>query len=78
MNETEAAIVCPRKIAKKMDIANELQTVLNRHTMLQLRIAGNEAINDDQGAFQQLDGENADEPAGQVQIEGHAQIQPQH
>lgn len=78
MNETEAAMVCPRKIAKKMDIANELQTALNRHTMLQLRIAGNEAVDD--GAFQQLNGENADEPAGQlqVQIEGHAQIQPQY
>jgi hypothetical protein len=73
VNEIEVSIVCPRKTDKKIDIAKELETALNRHTMLQLRNAEN-------GEFQanphQLDRENADEPAGQVQVEG--QIRPQH
>ena len=71
VNEIEAAIICPRKTAKKFDIiANELHTAMqfNRDTQLQLQNAGN---GDDQGAVQadpqQLDPrpEVVDEPVGQ-------------
>lgn len=77
VNETEASIVVPRKSAKKMDAANELQKALNRHTMLQLRKPGNEIVN---GELQAIANpplhDIADEPAGQTQVEG--QMHPQH
>ena len=77
VNETEASIVVPRKSAKKMDAANELQTALNRHTMLQLRKPGNEVVNGElQAIANPHPHEIADEPAGQIQVGG--QMHPQH
>ena len=79
VNETEASIFVPRKSAKKMDAANELQKALHRHTvtMLQLQKPGNEIVN---GELQAIANpplhDIADEPAGQAQVEG--QMHPQY
>ena len=76
VDEMEASIVFPRKSAKKMDPANELQKALQKHTMLQLRRSGNETVN---GELQAIANphlhEIADEPAGQVQLEGQVHLQ---